>query len=68
MKQKRHENGYRINRIKGDFYNRRTQYGEWTINGKTLWVQGELAYNEENDTFEHYYEGERGGQYLVIFD
>ena len=53
--------------VKGTSYNTKTNYFEYTINGKEFWVQGELYYNKKKDRFEHTHIGPRGGESLVVW-
>lgn len=58
---------YNMKIIKGESFNTRTMYFDYTFKGQYYWVQGELAYNEKRKRYEHIHIGERGGEYLIVW-
>ena len=52
---------------RGNSYNPRTGYYDYSINGKYYWVQGELYYNKKKKSFEHKHIGDRGGVTLIFW-
>lgn len=51
---------------RGNSYNR-SAYFDYFINGKYVWVQGELHYNERKSRYEHIHIGKRGGETLIYW-
>lgn len=40
----------------------------YEVNGKEFNVTGEFYYNKKKKRFEHTHIGERGGEYLIIYE
>ena len=52
---------------KGESYDLRSQYFDYSINGVYFWVQGDIYYNEKKKRFEHIHYGKRGGETLIFW-
>lgn len=52
--------------IVADYFDPKTGYMEYEVNGKQYWVQGEHYYNRRKERYEHTHYDPRGGEYLIV--